>query len=262
MPPRGSGPVRPGPSADAFRRLVEHAPDVIVRVRLLPRPRLEYINPIVRAVTGYGPEDWYRDPALALRLSHPDDRRKLLEMAKSRRLPRQPFVLRWIAADGREVHTEIRATGIRGSDGLVKAVEAIARDVTEQRRGREGRPQAGPLSAPEPALEYCGINLDGDRLEVTWDDHPVPLTLKEVLLLRYLIRHRGEMLTRQRLLHDVWGYQYSGRSRTLDVHVCRLRRKLPPLANSLVTIGHVGYTLSPNLAASAAADPTGTPVGV
>jgi PAS domain S-box-containing protein len=252
MPPRGSGASRATPPADAFRRLVEHAPDVILRVRLAPRPRLEYINPAVFTLTGYAQEDWYRDAGLAARIVHPDDRRKLLELAKTKRVPRQPFVLRWIAADGREVHTEIRATGVRGSDGSLKAVEAIARDVTDRQRAIDARAAVAALSQADERLEYSGIGLDGDRLEVTWGDRPVPLTLKEVLLLRYLIRHRGEMLTRQRLLHDVWGYQYSGRSRTLDVHVCRLRRKLPPLASSLVTIGHVGYTLSPNLAPATA----------
>ncbi|MGE5358189.1 MAG: winged helix-turn-helix domain-containing protein [Bacteroidales bacterium] len=241
MRPRLPVGARVNPPLEAFQRLVEHAPDVIVRVGLLPRPRLEYINPAVQKLSGYSPEDWYRDPGLAARIIHPSDRATLLGVARTMRLPPQPFSLRWIAADGREVRTEIRATGVRGTDGSLKAIEAIARDVTT--RGEDASVLATG-AGDQPHILYCGIELDPDRLEVTWNQRTVRLTLKEVLLLKYLIRHCGEMLSRDRLLHDVWGYEFSGRSRTLDVHVCRLRRKLPPLASSLLTIDHVGYSLA------------------
>ncbi len=56
---------------------------------------------------------------------------------------------------------------------------------------------------------------------------PVALTAKEFLLLEYLLRHRGRVLSRDVLLTDVWGYKYTGGTRTVDVHVRRLREKLP-----------------------------------
>ena len=59
----------------------------------------------------------------------------------------------------------------------------------------------------------------------------VTLTAKEFLLLEYLLQHRGRVLSRDVLLTDVWGYRYTGGTRTVDVHVRRLREKLPLLAD-------------------------------
>jgi DNA-binding response OmpR family regulator len=80
----------------------------------------------------------------------------------------------------------------------------------------------------------------------------VPLAAKEFLLLAYLLRNRGRVMSRDRLLSDVWGYQYTGGTRTVDVHVRRLREKLPLLADALVTVKQFGYKLldpPPELAA-------------
>ena len=76
----------------------------------------------------------------------------------------------------------------------------------------------------------------------------VTLTAKEFLLLEYLLQHRGRVLSRDLLLTDVWGYRYTGGTRTVDVHVRRLREKLPLLATALVTVKQFGYKLleSPN----------------
>ena len=71
----------------------------------------------------------------------------------------------------------------------------------------------------------------------------VTLTAKEFLLLDYLLQHRGRVLSRDVLLTDVWGYRYTGGTRTVDVHVRRLREKLPLLAEALVTVKQFGYKL-------------------
>ena len=78
---------------------------------------------------------------------------------------------------------------------------------------------------------------------VTLDDTEVRLTAKEFLLLQYLIRHRGRVLSRDLLLTDVWGYQYTGGTRTVDVHIRRLREKVPVLTNAIETIKQFGYKL-------------------
>ena len=70
------------------------------------------------------------------------------------------------------------------------------------------------------------------------------LTAKEFLLLEYLLNHRGRVLSRDVLLTDVWGYRYTGGTRTVDVHVRRLREKLPLLADALVTVKQFGYKLA------------------
>ena len=72
----------------------------------------------------------------------------------------------------------------------------------------------------------------------------VRLTAKEFLLLRYLLEHQGRVLSRDLLLSDVWGYAYTGGTRTVDVHVRRLREKLPMLGDALVTVKQFGYKLS------------------
>jgi two-component system, OmpR family, alkaline phosphatase synthesis response regulator PhoP len=111
---------------------------------------------------------------------------------------------------------------------LVARVTALLR--------RSGRTSAGPLT-------YGPITIDADRHHVTLDGEEVRLTAKEFLLLQYLVQHKGRVLSRDLLLSDVWGYQYTGGTRTVDVHVRRLREKLPPLSDAIETIKQFGYKL-------------------
>jgi DNA-binding response OmpR family regulator len=94
-----------------------------------------------------------------------------------------------------------------------------------------------------PILSYGPITIDADRHTVTVDGGEVRLTAKEFLLLQYLVQHRGRVLSRDLLLTDVWGYQYTGGTRTVDVHIRRLREKLPVLADAIETIKQFGYKL-------------------
>ena len=96
---------------------------------------------------------------------------------------------------------------------------------------------------PPAILRYGGIEIDADRHTVTADGSPVRLTAKEFLLLQYLVQHRGRVLSRDLLLTDVWGYQYTGGTRTVDVHIRRLREKLPMLADAIETVKQFGYKL-------------------
>lgn len=96
---------------------------------------------------------------------------------------------------------------------------------------------------PARLLEYGPINIDLDRHEVLVAGGAVQLTAKEFLLLGYLIEHKGRVLSRDALLTDVWGYQYTGGTRTVDVHVRRIREKIPFLSTALTTIKQFGYKL-------------------
>jgi len=99
---------------------------------------------------------------------------------------------------------------------------------------------------PEPAEQVlrCGpIRLDAARHTVSNEGEDVRLTAKEFLLLQYLMEHRGRVLSRDRLLSDVWDYRYPGATRTVDVHGRRLREKLPFLEQALVTVQQFGYKL-------------------
>jgi DNA-binding response OmpR family regulator len=100
-----------------------------------------------------------------------------------------------------------------------------------------------PKTAPR-ILRYGPITIDLERHEVTVARQDVRLTAKEFLLLQYLIEHRGRVLSRDVLLTDVWGYQYTGGTRTVDVHVRRLREKIPYLTEALTTIKQFGYKLA------------------
>ena len=99
-------------------------------------------------------------------------------------------------------------------------------------------------SEPEETLLTLGpLNVDLSTHTITDEGKEVKLTAKEFMLLRYLLQHRGRVLSRDLLLGDVWGYRYTGGTRTVDVHVRRLREKLPVLVDRLVTVKQFGYKL-------------------
>jgi DNA-binding response OmpR family regulator len=95
----------------------------------------------------------------------------------------------------------------------------------------------------ETTLRRGALVLDRERHRVTDDGREVRLTAKEFLLLEYFLQHRGRVLSRDLLLTDVWGYRYTGGTRTVDVHVRRLREKLPVLADAVETVKQFGYRL-------------------
>ena len=98
--------------------------------------------------------------------------------------------------------------------------------------------------AEQKSLQYGDLVMDLSTHVVALEGRELKLTAKEFLLLRYLLQHRGRVLSRDLLLHDVWGYQYAGGTRTVDVHVRRLREKIPLLVESLVTVKQFGYRLT------------------
>ena len=106
---------------------------------------------------------------------------------------------------------------------------------------RAQRPPATATSAPQ---RYRSITIDAERHIVMADGEEVRLTAKEFLLLQYLLQHRGRVLSRDLLLTDVWGYQYTGGTRTVDVHIRRLREKLPVLTDAIHTVKQFGYKLA------------------
>lgn len=96
---------------------------------------------------------------------------------------------------------------------------------------------------PSQVLRCGRLVLDPARHLVEYGNRCVELTAKEFSLLQYLMGHRGRVVSRERLLNAVWGYDYVGGSRTVDVHIRHLRRKIPALARTLITIKSFGYKL-------------------
>jgi DNA-binding response OmpR family regulator len=114
--------------------------------------------------------------------------------------------------------------------------ELVARIRALMRRSRRG-------TADDTTLRFGDLVMDLSRHTVYKGEEEVRLTAKEFLLLKYLLEHRGRVLSRDLLLGDVWGYRYTGGTRTVDVHVRRLREKLPVLVEGLVTVKQFGYKL-------------------
>lgn len=97
-------------------------------------------------------------------------------------------------------------------------------------------------------LEVGELKLDVDRFEVHWRDSPLRLSALEFELLEALMRHEGQVLNREQLLDQVWGYDFDGDTRVVDTAIKRLRSKLrevhPEAAQLLLTIRGVGYKFS------------------
>ncbi len=114
--------------------------------------------------------------------------------------------------------------------------EVIARVKALLRRAQRAAPA-------DTRMTYGSLTVDIDRHVVKVSGDEVKLTAKEFLLLQYLMQHRGRVLSRDLLLSDVWSYSYTGGTRTVDVHVRRLREKVPMLADAIVTVKQFGYKL-------------------
>lgn len=114
---------------------------------------------------------------------------------------------------------------------LVARVKALLRRVDRSRQ------------ETQTSYQYGKLSMDLDRHEVTVQGKDVPLTAKEFGLLEHLLRHPGRVLTREVLLNQVWGYDYFGTTRTVDVHVRRLKQKIPLLDEAIVSVKSLGYKL-------------------
>ncbi len=92
-------------------------------------------------------------------------------------------------------------------------------------------------------LEYANIKIYDSKHLVTVDDEPIDLTLKEYMLLKTLIKNKNNVLSRNQLLNDIWGYHFDGETRTVDVHIRTMRIKLKSAGKFIKTIRGVGYTI-------------------
>jgi DNA-binding response OmpR family regulator len=116
---------------------------------------------------------------------------------------------------------------------LVARVKSILRRSTPERR-----------QAESAVIRHGDLSIDAGRREVRVGEEEIQLAPKEFDLLWELLDHRGLVLTRDQLLERVWGYTFAGDTRTVDVHVRQLRRKLGD-ASPIVTVWGVGYKVSP-----------------
>ncbi|MGI8616620.1 MAG: winged helix-turn-helix transcriptional regulator [Actinomycetota bacterium] len=152
-------------------------------------------------------------------------------------------------------------TELRARDARVPAVVVLERDQLERYPWHEVADELVYPGAPAAELRVRlamlrrragagdgtvirlgAISIDTETLRVTVSGRPLDLTFKEFELLRFLAQHPGRAFTRPSLLREVWGYDFYGGTRTVDVHVRRLRAKLGPEHESLIeTVRSVGY---------------------
>ncbi|MGV0336123.1 response regulator transcription factor [Corynebacterium kroppenstedtii] len=132
-----------------------------------------------------------------------------------------------------------------GADDYVtkpySARELIARIRAVLRRGRG---TSGPDQFDDEILEVGNVRMDVERHSVRVDGKEISMPLKEFDLLEYLMRNEGRVLTRGQLIDRVWGLDYVGDTKTLDVHVKRLRSKVehdPSHPHHLITVRGLGY---------------------
>jgi DNA-binding response OmpR family regulator len=202
----GHTTVRLSSGADVMRQLRAQAPDLVVLDLMLPGMNGMAVCDAIRADTA---------------TSH------------------LPIIM--LTARGEEAD---RVAGLeRGADDYVtkpfSPKELVARVAARLRRP----PAADARASEDEVLQYGAITIDAGSHRVTLDGEEVRLTAKEFLLLQYFVRRRGRVLSRDVLLTDVWGYQYTGGTRTVDVHIRRLREKLPVLDDAIETIKQFGYKL-------------------
>lgn len=104
--------------------------------------------------------------------------------------------------------------------------------------------QGMSASEGDTVISVDDLKINVERHEVTVDGHPVELTLKEFELLKYLMEHRGHVFSRDQLLNNIWGIDYAGETRTVDVHIRHIRQKLSDEKNEehyIETIRGKGY---------------------
>jgi DNA-binding response OmpR family regulator len=131
------------------------------------------------------------------------------------------------------------ALGLGADDYVNKPVSLSELNVRIRRLLRAGQPAFVQAEAAEIAVD--DLHLDIPRHRATVEGRPVHLTLTEFKLLRLLTQRRGFVQTRERLLQEVWHYNSLFNTRTVDIHVLRLRRKLGSCGNQVEAVRGVGY---------------------
>ena len=103
---------------------------------------------------------------------------------------------------------------------------------------------SGGEAEPVHALTLGPLRIDPARHQVLAHGREVTLTLKEFQLLSLLVEHAGTVFTRDQLLNTIWGYEFDGASRTVDVHIRTLRQKLGECGGCIETVRGIGYKIS------------------
>lgn len=174
---------------------------------------------------------------LDIMLPEEDGLEILKKLRAARRTGRLPVIM--LTAKSTE-YDKVRGLDLGADDYIPKPfgmMELISRVRALLRR-------AAPSAESGGEYRIGGLTVSVARHSVTADGTPVSLSFKEFELLRLLLENRGKVLTRGALLDSVWGYEFDGETRTVDVHVRNLRRKLGTCGELVETVRGVGYKIS------------------
>ena len=185
-----------------FRLLADESPDVIWRVRLVPRLAVEYVSPSVVSLVGRDAAAFVADPVLALRTVHPDDRDALetaiavavaaAHAAHGSGAIGAPVVARWLRPDGDVVWVEHRARALVDAAGRTVAVEGVARDVTVTRQAVEAREEMLAIVSHDLKNPLQAIVMSAERLE----DAAERLADQDVERLAQRVRRSADRMSR------------------------------------------------------------------
>ncbi len=160
----------------------------------------------------------------------------LSRLRRSARFQNLPVIL--LTAKGSE-YDKVKGLDAGADDYIAKpfgVMELMSRINAVLRR-------ASPAAQTGSTLTYKDLTQDDERHEVTAGGERVTLTFKEFELLRYLLLNQRIVLSRDRIMEAVWGYDFEGESRTVDMHIKTLRQKLGAAGAYIVTVRNVGYKI-------------------
>ncbi len=160
----------------------------------------------------------------------------LKKMKQNAQTSRIPVIM--LTAKGSE-YDRVLGLDLGADDYITKpfgVIEMISRVKAVLRR-------CAPEGGEDGALSLGGILLDAQRHRVSVAENEVSLTFKEFSLLQFLMENSGRVLTRDRILETVWGYDFEGETRTVDMHIKTLRQKLGSAGALIETVRGVGYRM-------------------
>ena len=175
---------------------------------------------------------------LDIMLPGEDGMELLRKLKASKKTKDIPVIM--VTAKGAE-YDKVKGLDAGADDYVTKPfgmMELISRIKAVLRRSAKGSVSS------EATFEIGEIRLDPKKHEVTVHGEVVNLTLKEYELLKRLMKNSNIVLTRDQLLEDIWGYDFDGETRTVDVHVRTLRQKLGDAGEQIETVRGVGYRMS------------------
>ncbi|WP_129673748.1 PAS domain S-box protein [Candidatus Chloroploca sp. Khr17] len=149
-------------SEERYRRLAENAPDIVYRVDLQPEPRITYISPAIKAITGYSLEEFYASPLLKSEILFPEDQVRLARRISNPTQLIGPFELRGQHCDGSPLWFEVRNALVHDDHGTLVAIEGIARNITQRKQVAEQLQQSRD--------ELLLMNQELDRANRTKDE--------------------------------------------------------------------------------------------